>query len=87
MFCASATGIWKMANSAKPKKRGGLRPRTSDMGPNAMGPKTNPYYESSAQHIGNVEMTYQYEEGDTEGGGNEIDIELVHDNANIDTED
>lgn len=42
-FCASATGIWKMANSANPKNNGVLRPSTSDMGPNATGPNTNPY--------------------------------------------
>lgn len=51
MFCASATGIWKMAKSAKPKKRGTLRPSTSDMGPNAIGPKTNPSTKSATPSV------------------------------------
>jgi hypothetical protein len=51
MFWARATGIWKMANSANPKKRGILRPRTSDIGPKAMGPNTNPSTNSATPRV------------------------------------
>jgi hypothetical protein len=32
-FCATATGIWNMANTTYPKKRGRFRPKASEPGP------------------------------------------------------
>lgn len=32
-FCATATGIWNMANTVYPKKRGRFRPKASEPGP------------------------------------------------------
>lgn len=41
-FCATATGILKMAKTNMPKNRGYLRPYNSDRGPKTMGPNAKP---------------------------------------------
>ena len=41
---ATATGIWKMAKTKKAMKRGGLRPYSSERGPQMTGPTAKPCY-------------------------------------------
>lgn len=41
-FCATATGIWKIAKMVKPTTRGSLRPYSSDNGPQIVGPVPKP---------------------------------------------
>lgn len=41
-FCATATGIWKIAKIKNPMNNGILRPYSSLSGPNIKGPKLNP---------------------------------------------
>lgn len=60
MFRASATGIWKMANSANPERSGILRPRTSDMGPKTIGPKTKPSTKSATPSVAVIISTLYF---------------------------
>jgi hypothetical protein len=46
MFCATATGIWKMASRVNPVNRGIFLPNSSENGPHKAGPKANPYLSS-----------------------------------------
>jgi hypothetical protein len=42
MFCATATGIWKIANILNAKKSGGIRPYNFGSGPQIIGAIPNP---------------------------------------------
>ncbi|EZF95606.1 hypothetical protein H113_04053 [Trichophyton rubrum MR1459] len=42
-FCATATGIWNMAEMVKQTSIGSRRPYTSERGPQIIGPRANPF--------------------------------------------
>ncbi len=58
---ATATGIWKMVKTAKPKKRGGLRPYSSERGPHITGPTAKPWVYSEKGHIRGCRKTHENE--------------------------
>lgn len=56
-FCATATGIWKIAKPVNAMHRGVMRPKSSDNGPHTIGPTPNPSTKSEVPSVATSVLT------------------------------